>query len=78
VSDRDLGIAGATQQLVAQVGTTVGMNGLEAVQVATVDSAGLGGSYRNAYLLGAVMAILGVGTAMFLVDPGERRGPRRR
>lgn len=78
VSDRDLGIAGATQQLVAQVGTTVGMNGLEAVQVATVDSAGLGGSYRNAYLVGAAMAVAGVVTAMFLVDPGERRAPRRR
>lgn len=77
VPDRDLGIAGATQQLTAQVGTTLGMNGLEAVQVATVDSAGLGGSYRNAYLLGAFMAVIGVVVAMFLVDLGERRPTSR-
>jgi MFS family permease len=77
VDDTDLGIAGATQQLVAQVGTTLGMNGLEAVQVATVASAGLGGSYANAYLLGGVMAVIGLVIAWFLVDEGEslrRRG----
>ena len=71
VDDTDLGIAGATQQLVAQVGTTLGMNGLEAVQVATVASAGLGASYTNAYLLGAVMAVIGGVLAWFLVDVGE-------
>lgn len=72
VADQDLGIAGATQQLVAQVGTTLGMNGLEAVQVATVDGAGLGGSYRNAYLLGAGAAVVGAVVASFLIDLGER------
>ncbi|MEZ5269214.1 MAG: MFS transporter [Microthrixaceae bacterium] len=52
VQDQDLGIAGATQQLVAQVGTTVGMNGLEAMQVATVGSAGLAGSYPERLCVG--------------------------
>ena len=59
------------------MGTTLGMNGLEAVQVATVASAGLGGSYANAYLLGGVMAVIGLVIAWFLVDEGEslrRRG----
>jgi len=79
VDDTDLGIAGAAQLLVAQVGTTLGMNGLEAVQVATVDSAGLGGSYRNAYLLGAAFAVVGLVIAMFLVDIGaDRAGGRRK
>jgi EmrB/QacA subfamily drug resistance transporter len=72
VGDRDLGIAGATQQLVAQVGTTVGMNSLEAVQAATVATAGVGLSYRYAYLVGAGMAVVGVAVAFGLVDPGER------
>ncbi|MFV0316631.1 MAG: MFS transporter [Microthrixaceae bacterium] len=71
VQDQDLGIAGATQQLVSQVGTTVGMNGLEAIQVATVGSAGLAGSYRNAYILGTVVALLGLVLATRLVDLGE-------
>ena len=75
VQDQDLGIAGATQQLVAQVGTTVGMNGLEAMQVATVGSAGLAGSYRNAYVLGAVVALMGAVLATRLVDLGDSSAP---
>ncbi len=74
VGDEDLGIAGATQQLVAQVGTTVGMNGLEAIQVATVSSAGLAGSYRNAFWLGTAMALVGTVIAAWMVDRGERSG----
>ena len=49
VEDVDLGVAGATQQLLAQIGTTVGINLLETVQVATLGCAGLAGSYRIAY-----------------------------
>ncbi len=71
VEDQDLGIAGASQQLVAQVGTTVGMNGLEAMQVATIGAAGLSGSYRNAYALGAIVAAMGAVLATRLVDLGE-------
>ncbi|MEZ5238849.1 MAG: MFS transporter [Microthrixaceae bacterium] len=73
VQDEDLGIAGATQQLVAQVGTTVGMNGLEAMQVASLGGAGLAGSYRNAFLLGAAVAAAGSVVAWAMVDDGERR-----
>jgi EmrB/QacA subfamily drug resistance transporter len=72
VDNRDLGIAGATQQLLAQVGTTVGMNTLEAVQVATAGgAAGVGGSYRMAYGLGAVVSLAGVGLAAFMRDPAD-------
>ncbi|MCB1270817.1 MAG: MFS transporter, partial [Microthrixaceae bacterium] len=72
VADEDLGIAGATQQLVAQVGTTVGMNGLEATQVASL-GVGLAGSYRNAFLLGTLVVLVGTVPATGLVDSGERR-----
>ncbi len=76
VGDEDLGIAGAVHQLVSQVGTTLGMNGLESVQVATVAGLGLGASYRVAYLVGALVAAFGVVVACFLVDVGERVRPR--
>ena len=73
VDDQDLGIAGATQQLFAQVGTAVGMNLLETVQVAAKPSAGLGGSYRVAYGVGTVASVLGLLAATRLRDRGEDR-----
>jgi EmrB/QacA subfamily drug resistance transporter len=78
VEDRDLGIAGATQQLFAHVGTAVGMNLLETVQVAARPSAGLGGSYRVAYGVGTVASVLGLFAAMRLRDKGEARRGRDR
>lgn len=72
VGDEDLGVAGATQQLVALVGTTLGMNGLETMQVATLGSAGLAGSYSNAFFLGAAVALAGTVVALWMVDEGER------
>ncbi len=69
VHDEDLGIAGATQQLVAQVGTTVGMNLLEAVQVtAAAGAVGAAGaaSYSLAYGVGAAVSAVGVVLALML------------
>ncbi len=66
VRDEDLGIAGATQLLVAQVGTTVGMNLLEAIQVtsaAGATGAAAGPSYSLAYGVGAAVAVAGVALA---------------
>ncbi|MFZ4519267.1 MAG: MFS transporter [Microthrixaceae bacterium] len=79
VDNADLGIAGATQQLVAQVGTTVGMNLLEAVEVASKGGSGLGTSFSIAYGVGAVVSGCGVVLALFLRDPADaaRRGRRR-
>jgi MFS family permease len=71
VDNADLGIAGATQQLVAHVGTTVGMNVMEAVQVSSRPAMGLGGSYRLAYLVGAAASSGGVVLAWLLRDPGD-------
>ncbi len=79
VEDRDLGIAGATQQLVAQVGTTVGMNLLEAVQVAADTGQNVGRSYSLAYGVGAAVSLAGMGLATFVRDPADaaRRATRR-
>lgn len=60
VDDVDLGVAGATQQLLAQIGTTVGINLLETIQVASTAAAGLAGSYRVAYGVGAGVSAVGL------------------
>ena len=67
----DLGVAGATQLLVAQIGTTIGMNLLEAVQSSQRAPLGLGGSYQAAFALGAVVSAVGVVLALRLRDPKD-------
>jgi MFS family permease len=71
VDDVDLGIAGATQQLFAHIGTTVGVNLLEAIQVASLSAAGLAGSYRVAYAAGAALSAVGLAIT-FVMRPGTR------
>lgn len=60
VDNRDLGVAGATQQLVSQVGTTLGMNVLGAVELVARDTSPPGSSYALAYAVGAVVTGAGV------------------
>jgi EmrB/QacA subfamily drug resistance transporter len=74
VDDEDLGVAGATQQLLAQIGTTVGINLLETVQVAALGAAGLAGSYRVAYGVGAVVSVVGLVIAFGM--RGDGTSPR--
>ena len=50
VEDVDLGVAGATQQLLAQIGTPVGINLFVAVQVPTLPRAGLFQSQNPAHI----------------------------
>lgn len=71
VDDVDLGIAGATQQLFAHIGTTVGVNLLEAIQVVSLSAAGLAGSYRVAYTAGAAFSAAGLAIT-FVMRPGTR------
>ncbi len=76
VEDVDLGVAGATQQLLAQIGTTVGINLLETVQVATQVGTSLAGSYRIAYGVGAGVSVVGLLIALRMRDdraPGVTR-----
>jgi len=68
VEDVDLGVAGATQQLLAQVGTTLGINLLETVQVATLAGTSLTGSYRIAYGVGAGVSVVGLLIALRMRD----------
>jgi predicted MFS family arabinose efflux permease len=71
VDEADLGIASATQQLMTQVGAAAGIQVMETVQTAREQSAGLIGSFSEAYLVGAVAGLLALGCAF-----GIRRATR--
>jgi EmrB/QacA subfamily drug resistance transporter len=66
VDEADLGIAGAAQQLLTQVGVVAGIQLMLTVQVTRLDASGLIGSYRDAYLLGAAVSALAIVTATFV------------
>jgi MFS family permease len=71
VPSEDLGVAGAMQQLANQLGAVVGTQVMQSVQVATVASAGLVGSYGNAYVIGAVVCVAGAVVAL-VIRPSDR------
>lgn len=56
VESSDLGVVGATQQLVVQIGVVAGIQLLQTTQTGLYDKVGLVGSYHWAYLLGAFVA----------------------
>jgi len=70
VEAEDLGVAGATQQLASQVGSSIGMNLLDSIQVARVGAAGTAGSFGQAYGVGALISA--VGTALAIGLRGRR------
>lgn len=59
VDEEHYGVAGATQQLIAQVGVVAGIQVMQTVQQARLDSAGLVGSYSDAYRTGAAVCVIG-------------------
>jgi EmrB/QacA subfamily drug resistance transporter len=71
VEDTDLGIAGAAQQLISQVGVVAGIQIAQTVQAARQGEVGLVESYHDAYLLAGVVAAMGLVAACFV-----RRTPR--
>jgi MFS family permease len=72
VDEADLGIAGAAQQMMTQIGVVAGIQLMQTVQAAGESSVGLVGSYHRAYLLGAVVAAFGIASAAFV-----QRSPRQ-
>lgn len=56
VDESDLGVAGAAQQMISQIGVTFGIQLMQTVQQVREAPAGLEGSYAQAYLAAAVMA----------------------
>ncbi|MCU0268754.1 MAG: MFS transporter [Acidimicrobiales bacterium] len=66
VDRRDLGVAGASQQMVSQVGVVAGMQLLVTVQQAREPALGLDASYAFAYTAGGVAALAAVAVAFFV------------
>ena len=77
VEDVDLGVAGATQQLFAQIGTTVGINLLETIQVTAAGTMALARSYSVAYGVGAAVSVAGLFIAFGLREPRRDRSAAR-
>jgi EmrB/QacA subfamily drug resistance transporter len=72
VDERDLGVAGAFQQMMTQLGVVIGIQVMQTVAVVREVSAGQVGAYGEAYLVGGFVALLGLITATFV------RSSRRR
>jgi hypothetical protein len=66
VDERDLGVAGATQQMVNQVGVVIGIQVMQTVQAARAPAVGAVNAYGEAYLVGAALAACGVVFATFV------------
>ncbi|HKY16426.1 MAG TPA: MFS transporter [Microthrixaceae bacterium] len=71
VEDRDLGTAGATHQLMGMVGSSMGMNLLDTIQVSRAPTVGVTGSFHDAYLFGAIVSAVGMLLSFLL--PGRTR-----
>jgi len=71
VDEEDLGIAGAAQQMMMQVGIVFGIQIMQTVQQSRLRAAGIAGSYHAGYLSGVVLAVCGLTAATFM-----RRIPR--
>lgn len=77
VDEADLGVVTAMQQMVAQVGVVAGIQAMLTVQRAREATAGLAGSFQDAYLVGAAFAAVGCVAAAFMSDAAPSRGRRR-
>lgn len=75
VDDDDLGVVGATQQMMTQFGVVVGIQVMQSTQVARQGAVGALGSFGDAYLVGAGAALLGLVFAFF-VRSSVVRSPR--
>ncbi|MEZ5140847.1 MAG: hypothetical protein R2711_19360 [Acidimicrobiales bacterium] len=60
VDPSDLGIAGAAQQMMIQVGVVFGITSMQSVQQSRLDAVGLEASYHWGYAAGLVLAAAGV------------------
>lgn len=66
VDEHDLGVAGAFQQMVTQLGVVIGIQVMQTVSVVRSDAVGEVAAYGEAYLVGGAVAALGVAAAWFV------------
>ena len=67
VDERDLGVAGAAQQMMMQVGVVFGITVMQSVQQARMGSVGEDASYPAGYLAGMALAVVGTVLASQIV-----------
>lgn len=66
VSENDLGVAGAAQQMMSQVAVVSGIQILQTVQASRAETVGESAAYGDAYMVGAGVAAVGVVLALFV------------
>ena len=66
VEDHDIGVAGAFQQMMTQLGVVIGIQVMLTVSVVRTASVGEVAAYGEAFLVGGAMAAVGVVTACFV------------
>src|SRR5437588_5889604 len=71
VDEENLGIAGAAQQLLTQVGLVAGIQLAETIQAARQSSVGIVASFHEAYLMAGAACVLGLICGLF-VKSAER------
>lgn len=66
VADEDLGVVGATQQMMTQFGVVIGIQVMQSTQAARESSVGEVAAFRDAYLVGAAAAFIGLVFAFYV------------
>jgi len=66
VDEDDLGVAGAAQQMMNQVGVVIGIQVMQSVQEGRADAIGAVAAYGEAFLVGGAVAAAGVALALFV------------
>jgi EmrB/QacA subfamily drug resistance transporter len=66
VDEHDLGIAGAAQQMMNQLGVVMGIQVMQTVQASRAGAVGAVAAYGDAYLVGGLVAAFGVVAACFV------------
>ena len=66
VDDDDLGVVGAMQQMMTQFGVVIGIQIMQTTQAARQSAVGEEAAFRDAYLVGAAAALIGLAFAFFV------------
>lgn len=75
VDDDDLGIAGATQQMMNQVGVVIGIQVMQSIQEGRAEAIGSIDAYGEAFLVGGAVAGIGVLLAAFVRSTARTAAP---
>ncbi len=73
VDERDLGVAGAFQQMMTQLGVVVGIQVMQTVSVVREPAVGEVAAYGEAYLVGGMVAAIGLVCAFFVQSSQRQR-----